>query len=63
MDINVDDKDKEKVQDLSSGKKSWYAFREVALGKADKLADKDVLKAILLVLTKIYWEIRKRDYV
>ncbi len=42
-----------------SAKQQWYIYRNAAKDKAEKLSSELVLQAILIVLVKIYWELRK----
>lgn len=65
MSINIDDKDKkrlspENTRSQRNAKQDWYAFRNEAIKKATgKTGQEEILKWILVVLVKIYWELRK----
>lgn len=67
--IHLDESDKDEIiapeeRANASAKKQWYAQRCTMVGNIDNInvadhTEKEFLKAVLGMLTKIYWELRK----
>ncbi len=67
LDINLNTADKDKALKPTDRAKTskmaqWYLYRNTAMIKIEKIKVKtvtEVLQAILVILVKIYWEMRK----
>jgi len=67
MDIHLNQSDKNSLvapeeKSHFNAKQLWYKYRNCSIQKAEELEEHTtagILRAILVVLVKIYWELRK----